>query len=81
MECAICKGEMKERFVTYTEDVGESTVLIRHVPAFVCGECGNVWYSGKTAARLQKMVDDSLRGHAFDVAVEKFDTGVAMAVA
>ena len=31
--------------------------MIRHVPANVCTECGNVWYSGTIVTELEKLVD------------------------
>ena len=57
MKCGICKAEMEEKIVTYTEDVEQSTIVIRHVPAQVCTECGNTWYAGTVAAELEKLVD------------------------
>ena len=57
MKCGICKAEMEENIVTHTEDVGQGVIVIRYVPAHVCTECGNTWYSGGVAAQLEKMVD------------------------
>jgi YgiT-type zinc finger domain-containing protein len=57
MKCGICKAETEEGFVTYTEDVNQAVVVIRHVPARVCTECGDVWYSGAVAAHLEAIVD------------------------
>jgi YgiT-type zinc finger domain-containing protein len=56
MTCGICKAEAREQLVTYTEDVKDGVVVIRHVPAHVCGECGNTWYSGSVAARIEAIV-------------------------
>ena len=57
MKCGICKADMEEKKVSYTEDIDQSTIVIRHVPAQVCTECGNTWYSIAVAAELEKMVD------------------------
>jgi YgiT-type zinc finger domain-containing protein len=57
MKCGICKAEMDETTVTYTEDIDQGVIVIRHVPAHVCIECGNIWYSGTIAAQLEKMID------------------------
>ena len=54
MKCGICKAETEEKKVTYTEDLDKS--VVRHVPALVCTECGNIWYSGVIAAELDKLV-------------------------
>jgi len=57
MKCGICKAEMEEKSVTYTEDIEQGVIVIRHVPAQVCTECGNTWYSGTVAGELEKLVD------------------------
>jgi YgiT-type zinc finger domain-containing protein len=43
MKCGICKAEMEETAVTYTEDIEQGVIVIRHVTAQVCTECGNNW--------------------------------------
>ena len=48
---------MEEKNVTCTEDFDHGVVVIRHVPACVCTECGNTWYSLATAGELEKMVN------------------------
>ena len=48
---------MEGKAVTYTEDIEEGVVVVRHVPAHVCPECGNIWYSGIVAVQLEKIVD------------------------
>jgi len=57
MKCGICKAEMEEKNVTYTEDIDQGVIVVRHVPAQVCTECGNIWYSGKIVTELEKLVD------------------------
>ena len=77
MKCGICKAEMEEKTVTYTEDIDQGVVVIRHVPAHVCTECGNTWYTGTVAAELEKLVDkyESLVGS--EVSVVDFSKLVA----
>jgi len=77
MKCGICKAEMEEKSVTYTEDLDQGVVVIRHVPAHVCTKCGNTWYTGTVAAELEKLVDkyESLVGS--EVSVVNFSKLVA----
>jgi YgiT-type zinc finger domain-containing protein len=77
MKCGICKAEMEEKSVTYTEDLEQGVVVIRHVPAHVCTECGNKWYSGAIVAELEKLIDkyESLSGS--EVSVINFSKLVA----
>ena len=76
-KCGICKAEMEERNVTYTEDIGEGVVVIRRVPAHVCTECGNTWYSGTIAAQLEKMVDRLASAAGAEVSVIDYARFVA----
>ena len=77
MKCGICKAEMDEKSVTYTEDVEQGVVVIRHVPAHVCTECGNTWYSGTVAAHLEKIVDGFMSSIGTEVSVVSYTKSVA----
>jgi len=72
MKCGICKAEMEEKTVTYTEDIDQGVIVIRHVPAHVCTECGNVWYSGTVASELEKLVDKFASSIGSEVSVINF---------
>ena len=77
MRCGICKVEMEERAVTYTEDLEQGVVVIRHVPAEVCTECGNTWYNGTVAAQLEKMVDTFASSTGAEVSFINYTKSVA----
>jgi YgiT-type zinc finger domain-containing protein len=77
MKYGICKAEMEETTVTYTEDIDQGVIVIRHVPAHVCTECGNTWYSGTIAAQLEKMVDKFASSAGTEVSVINFEKLVA----
>jgi len=77
MKCGICKGPMEEKSVTYTEDVNHGVVVVRHVPAQVCTECGNVWYTGTVAMQLEKLVDTFVSLTGSEVSVIDFIKSVA----
>jgi len=77
MRCGICKADMEEKNVTYTEDFGEGLVVIRYVPAHVCTECGNTWYSLTIAAQLEKMVDRFASAAGAEVSVISYTKSVA----
>ena len=56
MKCGICKAEMEETKVTYTGSTVQVVIVIRHVPAYVCTKCQNIWYSETTSAQLERIV-------------------------
>ena len=56
MKCYLCGSPMNEQMVTYTIQLDEKLVVVEHVPAKVCGQCGERLYSPETVERLQKTV-------------------------
>jgi YgiT-type zinc finger domain-containing protein len=56
MKCDVCGSPMKEQAVTYTIQMDDKLVVVEHVPANVCGQCGERMYSPETVERLQKTV-------------------------
>jgi len=56
MTCDVCGSPMSEQMVTYTIQLDEKLVVVEHVPAKVCAQCGDRLYSPDTVDRLQKTV-------------------------
>ena len=77
MKCGFCNAKMEEKTVSYTEDIENGVIVIRHVPAQVCIECGNTWYSGTVAAQLEKIVDKFAGTIETEVSVINFTKSVA----
>jgi len=57
--CPICGGDVAEGQTTFTVDVGSGVVVVRHVPAKVCRQCGEDWIQDPIAERLEKIVSDA----------------------
>ena len=77
MKCGICKATMEEMTVSYTEDIEHGVIVIRHVPAQVCTECGNIWYNGTVTEQLEKIVDNAATSIGAEVSVINFVKSVA----
>lgn len=56
MICDLCGGPLTEQEVTYTVQLGDRFVVVEHVPAKVCSQCGERLYSPDTVERLQRTV-------------------------
>ena len=56
MTCDVCGGVMTEDMVTYTIQLDDKLVVVEHVPAKVCGQCGERLYSPDTVEQLQNTV-------------------------
>jgi len=47
-------GDMEDRQATHTVDLDNCIVIVKSVPAKVCSQCGEIWYSGTVAKQLEK---------------------------
>ena len=58
-DCPICGGMKYEGVTTFAADLGAGIVVVRHVPAMVCQQCGEEWVSDSVAERLEQVVEDA----------------------
>ncbi len=72
-KCPLCKGDLKKGDTTYSVDLGFGIVVVRNVPAKVCGQCGEEWIESKVAEELEKIVNTA-REHRFEIEVISFQS-------
>jgi len=77
MKCGICKASMEEKNVTYTEDIDQGVIVVRHVPAHVCTECGNIWYNGTVVEELENLINKFESSLGTEVSIINFTKLVA----
>ena len=77
MNCFLCKGDMENQQVTHTVDLGNCIVIVKNVPARVCTQCGEVWYSGTVTKQLEKIVDAVTATVITEVAIVSYSEKVA----
>jgi len=63
-QCPMCHGNIESGKTTFTSDLGFGVVVVRQVPAQVCGQCGESWLSDATSEGLEKVVDDIRQKHS-----------------
>jgi len=62
MKCVICKhGETALGEATVTLQRGESTIVLKNVPADVCPNCGEYYLSETTTERVLEKAEDAVR--------------------
>lgn len=61
-KCPICGGGIADGQTTFTVDIGPGVVVVRHVPARVCLQCGEDWIQDPVAERLDKIVSEARTG-------------------
>jgi len=56
MKCFRCAAEAQARETNYIVDFENCIIIVRHVPSYVCPECGEVMYTASVAKRLERYV-------------------------
>ncbi|MBM3302667.1 MAG: type II toxin-antitoxin system MqsA family antitoxin [Deltaproteobacteria bacterium] len=62
MRCALCKhGEAKPGHVTVVLQRGDTTVIIKGVPAAVCENCGEYYLEAIITERVLSMAEEAVK--------------------
>lgn len=62
MKCTICKtGDISDGSTTVTLQRGETTVVIKQVPAQVCEQCGEYYLSDGMTEAVLAMAEEAVR--------------------
>ena len=77
MNCFLCKGDMENKHVTHTVDINNSIIIVKNVPAMVCTQCGEIWYSGTVSRHLEKIVDAIAETALTEIAIINYSEKVA----
>jgi YgiT-type zinc finger domain-containing protein len=65
MTCTICKhGETAPGFVTVTLQRGDTTVVLKGVPADVCDNCGEYYLDENVASQVYAMAERAVKSGA-----------------
>lgn len=60
MKCVICrKSETKSGVATVTLERNHMTIVIKHVPALICPNCGEEYVNEGTTDQLLKIADNA----------------------
>ena len=61
MTCDRCQGQMRDQEIRYVLEMPSRLLVIEHVPAKVCSQCGEQLFAPGTVERLQQT---AWEGHA-----------------
>ena len=77
MKCAICKhGNCIQGTITVTLERGNTTVVIRQVPAQVCTTCGEEYLSEEITDAVLKIAEQDARA-GVQVDIREYQTACA----
>ena len=68
---------MEDRYVTHAVDLENCIVVVKNVPAKVCTQCGEIWYSGTVTKQLEKIVDAITATVITEIAIVNYSDKVA----
>lgn len=74
----MCKGDIIHTKHTYIQEFENCIIIIKNVPALVCTQCGEVYYSDDIAEKLEEIVN-RLRDMVKDVAIFEYEKVVKAA--
>ena len=55
-ECLLCKSKMREGITEFVARVGEQVVVIKNIPAFVCPNCDEAYYSIEIQRKIDRIM-------------------------
>ena len=73
--CPLCGGRKIPGETTFTAELGFGVVVVRHVPALVCQQCGEDWLENDVMKRVERYVDRA-RAEKQEVQVVGYGAGV-----
>lgn len=72
MKCIVCKhGNTQPGKMTATLERGDTTIVIKEVPAEVCDNCGEEYLSQEISSQLLKQAEDAVKA-GIQVDVRKY---------
>lgn len=54
-DCSFCGGKVREKWVRVDYRLGDELVIIEDVPAGVCEQCGEQYFTARVAKALEEL--------------------------
>lgn len=61
-KCSVCKSALKEKKITYTQELEGKVYVVSDVPALVCNICGEQYLSPDTVDEIQNVIKKGEQG-------------------
>ena len=74
----MCKGSIIQTKHTFIQEFDNCIIIIKNVPALVCSQCGEVYYSDDISDKLEEIVN-RLQDIVKDIAIFEYDKVVKAA--
>jgi len=57
-KCSLCGGVLRKGKTELVIRVSEEIVVIKDIPAYVCENCGEPYFTPETSRRIDKIMED-----------------------
>ena len=76
MDCFRCKGSTEAKLKTHAVTLDKCVIIVKNVPAFICKQCGEVYFSDDVMINLELIID-KLEGLIEEVAIVEYTSDAA----
>lgn len=78
-DCSFCGGSVEERIVDVDYRTKTGLVIVKNVPAGVCGQCGEQYYTAEVAKTIEKLAEAKTPvPETVTVPVRQFSEGIVL---
>lgn len=60
--CSYCKGNLEEGRTEFIVRVGDQVIIIRDIPAYVCNQCGEAYFTPEISRKIDTIMKDVHNG-------------------
>ena len=71
MDCFRCKGSAESKLRTHAVTLDKCVIIVKSVPALMCKQCGEVYFSDDVMQNLELIID-KLEGLIKEVAIVEY---------
>jgi YgiT-type zinc finger domain-containing protein len=57
MTCFLCKGDTEQKAKTHAVTLEKCVIIVKNVPAHICRQCGEVYFTDDVMQKLEAIVD------------------------
>jgi len=61
-KCSFCKEKLFKGKTEFVAKVGSEVISLKGVPAYICEECGEAYYSPEISRKIDKIMKDFHEG-------------------
>ena len=72
-KCSLCGGVLQKGKTELVIRICEEIVVIRDIPAYVCENCGEAYFTPETSRRIDKIMEDFYRDRVSKKPIRAFE--------